>query len=459
MRSHITDEEFKERGNKIFNNFYDYSKVNITNGLKDKVIVICPIHGEFTIAAYHHLEGMGCKQCSLEKQKNKNWKEEANEIHNCRYNYDNFNYVNNKTKGSIICPIHGEFKMSMNSHIHGKQGCSKCAQELKNKKKSLKLEEFIQKSKEIYGNDLFNYNDVVYINNKTPITLKCNKCGTIFQCRPDNHLKGHGCPKCPKIISQWEKEIVSFLEEQGVKFEQNNRSILKGQEIDIYLEEYRIGIECNGLYWHSDLFKDKFYHIKKSEECLKNNIHLIHIFEDEWLNKQEIIKNIILGKIGKFSRKIFARKCVIKEINNIIAEDFLEKYHIFGYSPTNNNYGLYYENELISVMTFKNYCVNNFELTHYAVKDNYCIIGGAKKLFHHFIKHHDVHTIFSYCDIRFFGNDFYYKLGFEYINNIEPTFDYVLNRTRLKENNSNKKLHKIYNCGQVLFLYQNKISE
>lgn len=458
MRSRITNKEFKERGDKIFNNFYDYSKVNIINGLKDKVIVICPIHGEFTIAAYHHLEGMGCKKCALDKQLNKNWKEEANKIHNYKYNYDKYVYVNNKTKGSIICPIHGEFQMSMNSHIHGKQGCPKCAQELKNKEKSLSLEEFIKKSKEIYGNDLFNYNDVIYVNNKTPITLTCNKCGTTFQCRPDNHLKGHGCPKCPKIISQWEKEIVSFLEEQEVKIEQNNRSILKGQEIDIYLDEVKMGIECNGLFWHSDLFKDRLYHLHKSEECLKNNIHLIHIFEDEWINKQQIIKNILLSKIGKFSRKIFARKCIIKEVNKIIAEEFLEKYHLFGYSLSDIKYGLYYENELISIMTFKDYGDRNFELIHYVVKDNYCIIGGAMKLFHYFVKHHDVNSVITYCDKRFFRADFYYKLGFKYIHDIEPTFDYVLDKTRLKEKDSNKNLNKIYNCGQVLFIYK-KISE
>jgi len=82
-------------------------------------------------------------------------------------------------------------------------------------------------------------------------------------------------------ISTYEIEIKNFLKSKNIEYEINDRKILKGKEIDIYIPEYNLAIEFNGLYWHSEIYKDKNYHLNKTEECLKNNIQLIHIFEDE----------------------------------------------------------------------------------------------------------------------------------------------------------------------------------
>lgn len=454
MRKAITVEEFKERANKIFNNFYKYNKVNELHRLKDIVTVTCPIHGDFPIQAYHHLEGMGCKECSFDIQRNKHWKEDAIKVHGTKYDYSSFIYKNNKTVSDIICPIHGVFHKSMNAHIHGKQGCPECSKEEQARKTSLELEEFIVKSKAIYGDDAFDYSEVNYKNNKTLVILTCKKCGYRFECRPDNHLNGHGCSHCHRPISKWEQEIVDFLNSLNIELEQSNRTILKGKELDLYLPQYKIGIECDGLYWHNDLFKDKDYHLNKLIDCYKQGIRLIHIFEDEWYHKQEIVKSILINILHKTKKRIYARKCKIKEIDIQTAKEFLNINDLEGYEKCSYRYGLYFNNELVSVMTFSK-IKNCFKLVRYTNKCNYSVVGGASKLFKYFIKNVKFQNIVSQCDKRIFCSNLYDILGFKLKDILKPDYFYVSNRKRLSKNKVKKNdgLNRIYNCGYDIYEY------
>lgn len=125
-----TTEEFIERSSIIHNNFYDYSKFEY-KGSKIKGIVICPIHNEFETTPVHHLRGVGCKFCAAEKASIRKAKgidsfiKEATIVHDGKYTYDDFNYVNSNTKGYIDCPIHGRFEQTAGSHLSG-CGCRKC---------------------------------------------------------------------------------------------------------------------------------------------------------------------------------------------------------------------------------------------------------------------------------------------------------------------------------------------
>jgi very-short-patch-repair endonuclease len=146
---------FVERANKIHNNKYDYSKAEYKSW-HSEVIIICPKHGEFKMVAGIHLNGCGCPKCGKEnmanKQRNTNWKEKANKIHNNKYDYSKFNYINGKTKSIIICPIHGEFEMDMLHHYRG-QGCKECSKMSKMSKGEKFISEFL------------NNNNVKYIHN------------------------------------------------------------------------------------------------------------------------------------------------------------------------------------------------------------------------------------------------------------------------------------------------------
>jgi hypothetical protein len=125
-------------------------------------------------------------------------------------------------------------------------------------------------------------------------------------------------------------------------------------EIDIYLPELKLGFEFNGLYWHSNKFKEKNYHLNKTDWFKEKGIRIIHIWEDDWILRREIVESQIKNSIGLNTNRIFARKCYIKEVDVKIARKFLNENHIQGFVNSSNKLGLYYNEDLVSIMTFDN---------------------------------------------------------------------------------------------------------
>ena len=286
------------------------------------------------------------------------------------------------------------------------------------------------------------------------------------------------CTKCCPLYSaqsSGENEISNWIKSLGLIVETKNRKILNNSELDIYLPDFNIAIEFNGLYWHSELFKDKNYHLNKTTECKSLGIKLIHVFEDDWNLRKEIVKSIILNALNKSNIRIFARKCEIREIETKQCRDFLNKNHIQGYSNSKYKLGLFYQNELVSVMTFglrKTNRKKEFELIRFCNKIEHNIIGSASKLFKFFIKNYEYKNIVSYADISIFSGDLYEKLGFKFIHLSSPNFYWVLNgekHHRFKFNKRKlikmgfdknetglsimKKLgaYRIFSCGQLRY--------
>lgn len=260
------------------------------------------------------------------------------------------------------------------------------------------------------------------------------------------------CTICNPIeiqISSFEIEVGNFLEDCGVKIEKKNRKILEGLELDYYLEDFNLAIECNGVFWHNELFKSKKYHLEKTLKCNKMGISLLHIWEDDWKNKKDIIKSIILNKIGKIPNRIFARKCEIKTVETQEYRKFLEKNHIQGFASSSYNIGLYYDDELISLMTFGWRRTNNkreYELIRFCNKINHNVIGSASKLFNYFLKNINLNVdIVSWADISLFSGDLYGRLGFELGKLSEPNYFWVVDGVRKHRYNFSKR--KLVNSG------------
>lgn len=223
--------------------------------------------------------------------------------------------------------------------------------------------------------------------------------------------------------SHFETEIAKYITEvnPGIKIIQRNRTVLGGNELDIYLPEYNLAIEFNGTYWHSSINKDRYYHQKKSLECAKHRIRVIHIFEYEWDNpvKKEIIKNIIKMAINQESNTIiYARNTVIKEVNSYQSKEFINRYHLQGYTPTTIELGIFNKNtnELLGIMSFSKSRFDSkyeYEMIRMVWKFDTIVIGGTQKLFKHFITKYNPTSILSYCDFsKFIGNS-YLKMGFK----------------------------------------------
>jgi hypothetical protein len=322
---------------------------------------------------------------------------------------------------------------------------------------------------------------------KNKFIFQCKKCSSLTEVYLSNgYLPSCNCSEY-KGYSLIEDEIITFLKENNIEnISLNRRDIIPNRlEIDIYLPDYNLAIEVNGVYWHSEsMGKYRDYHLYKTEQCLEKNIELIHVLDFEWLFKKPIIKSILSNRLKLNNNKIYARKCEIKIINNIKElKDFLNENHIQGYTHSSINLGLYHNKELISVMTFaKNRFKkqsNELEMIRFCNKINSNVIGGANKLFNYFIKNYNQNNIpiISFADRRFFSGNLYEKLGFEFDKFTDPSYIYwkdnkILNRMSCQKHKLNKLLdifnpnkteyenmkdngwRRVWDCGNSKFIWK-----
>lgn len=284
-------------------------------------------------------------------------------------------------------------------------------------------------------------------NCRIPVKCKCKK-GHIFY-RDINALTYNKiCPLCNNNKSKAEIEIAEFLNLYNIKTVNNNKSIINPLELDIFIPDKKLAIEYDGIYWHSEINgKDRNYHLTKTNLCNEKGIQLIHIFEDEWINKKEICKSVLLSKLGKFENRIYARKCIIKEINTKDKNEFLENNHLQGKDKSSIKLGLFYNNELVSVMTFGRRKItgkSSFELIRFCSKLNTQVIGGANKLFKYFINNYwDEKEITTYADKRWSNGKLYEKLGFSLHHESSSNYWYIENGNRIHRVSFQK--HKLKN--------------
>ena len=215
--------------------------------------------------------------------------------------------------------------------------------------------------------------------------------------------------------------IHNILKENNIEFKTNNRSIINGLELDIYIPKYNIAVECNGTFFHSDRMKDKNYHINKFNLCKEKGIQLLTFWEDQIFNKPGIVKSVLLSKLGIYDNIIYARKCTVENIDSHTCAQFLNNNHIQGETKPNIRLGLFYQNTLYGVMTFskksklsgsKHINDNEWELTRFCSLLNTTIVGGFAKLLKYFINHYHPSIISSFASNDISSGNIYEKNGF-----------------------------------------------
>jgi DNA-directed RNA polymerase subunit RPC12/RpoP len=291
-----TTEQFILDARKVHGDTYDYSLVDYKTA-KEKVKIICPIHGVFEQAPNSHLNGRECFDCKgIERLTKDEFIETARKVHGDTYDYSMVEYINSTTKVKIVCPIHGVFKLTPIAHTSNGARCQKCS-----KKHRYTTGEYIEEAKKVHG-DTYDYSMVEYKTAKEKIKIKCSKHG-VFEQTPSGHLSGRGCYLCK--TSRGEEIIARLLEENQISFiRQKTYPDLLGStknkkklSFDFHLDRYNINIEYDGEqhFQHIEgwISKESYertvlYDKKKDEYCVYNNIKLLRIRYDEDIKEKLI---------------------------------------------------------------------------------------------------------------------------------------------------------------------------
>lgn len=489
--------------------YKDNSRIDyVIDKFKDKFDVIdnrylqCKKHSDFKIKITPDLlyKEQLCPYCLKEKQKLSFDKiqQRLDEKFNSKVKLITRDFKTTDDKVEVMCIEHMfKYHVNLGDLLYQNKNCCPIGYyEFKRNKKLKDTDYFISKAKKKFG-DKFDYSKVNYKSyDNDPVLIKCNEHNIEFEIIPAYHMNSisGGCPKCKTInVSSAEKEIMNLLDKYNVKYQQGNRQILKGQELDIYIPDYKLAIEYNGLIYHSygktypNNFNelDRYYHLRKTELCEKQGIQLLHIFEHEWINsiKKQIWISIIKYKLNLIQKKYYARKLILKEIRDTkIIKDFLKNNHLQGYVSSSINIGLFKEDELISLITFSKSRFNKkykYELLRFANKKETICVGCFSKLLKYFIEKYSS-SIITYADRRYSQGNLYLKNGFKMINKSEPNYFYldtnlnIYSRVQFQkhklqnkldvfnpnlseiENVINNNYRIIFDCGNYVFAYENQ---
>ena len=264
--------------------------------------------------------------------------------------------------------------------------------------------------------------------------------------------------ECGKSYS--EKELVDFVKSiYSDEIMENTKRIIPPKELDIYIPKMKLAIEYNGLYWHDENHVDRNYHLTKTNMCNKKGMDLIHVFEDDWLYKKEIVKSMIASRLGIYKEKIFARKCQIKEIEKDQAKIFFDENHLQGFAYGDLYLGLMFNNELIQCICInkKGWHDGNVELTRMVTKLNTQVVGGFSKLMKHISDYIEYKSITSYVYKAWFNGKGYIESGFKIVKENNPSYSYVVNGRRVHKSHFRKnKIKKMFERGELKFYDSNK---
>lgn len=397
-----------------------------------------------------HLGCPGCKR--LEKAHN--YEEKLNE--------QDFEFVDIhdydgsiKKKYELKCQeCNGTFERKLENQIYREEQCPHCKEKRREEKTTKNLRE--------QGFELL---DKLASTKHKKHLLQCQECGHTFKRYLNNQINfEHTCPSCSPNHqrSQQEDEIANFIQEHGVEVQKN--VMLDGLEFDVYCPEQDVAIEYHGLYWHSELFKDKNYHQRKYEVARQNNTQLIQFFQDEWRDKKEICKSSILHTLNKTPNTIYARNCKVVELNvNADYKYFFEENHIQGSQFSKKAIVLVNDGEIVSGVSLrKSPSYDAKEIVRFCNKKFTHVPGALSKLLAEIDE-----PLVTYVDLAFGGGSGYENCGFEERKKtsqqywyVDPSFSFRIPRQNVQATDD-KSERQVANERNLVRIYgtRNKLLE
>ena len=410
------------------------------------------MHGIFEQLPFHHVDSKsGCPKCRSNKLlTTEEFIAKAKNIFNEQYNYSLVDYKNKITKVKIICKKHGEFEINAGFHLSG-MGCPRCG------RKNSNIDDLIQKIKKIH-NDKFDYSLISHTSGKKgKIKLICQKHG-VFERHIRSILQNSGCPECINYSSIAEKKLLAFIKSvYSGNVLNNRRDVIKKFEIDIFLPDLKLAFEFNGIYWHSinNSFRNvkNDYHLIKTKLCEEKGINLIHVFEDDWNNKVDIVKSNILKLLG-IIKKSTCKDFIIKKVDPKTKKDFLETNHIKGNKKSKINIAMFnkIDNSIMSICCF-NKNKEKYSLTSFCDRLDFNFEDSLEIMLQ-YLKH-EINTNFiveTEIDRSWSDKDRYLKANFALTKIKKPKLLFITKNKRYSQfsitSSCNKqKAFMLYNCG------------
>lgn len=277
---------------------------------------------------------------------------------------------------------------------------------------------------------------------------ECDKCtDKKFNCEPTVYYDRSrlGYETCtvlnPKYSgSTGENTICDWLDEWGIDYIRHDRDAIRPKELDVYIPSRHIAIEYNGVFYHSTKsIPDRKYHMNKWSDCRRVGVQLISIWEDQLMNRPDVVRSVIASKLGIYDTRIYARKCEIRKVDGSVGNKFLNDNHLQGGVPSGVHYGAYYGGDLVGVMVFnhrskvsggKNHH-GDWELVRFCTSKGINVIGLASKMMNAFVKEYSPEKIISFSSNDISDGGLYEKLGFEE-SSITPAYWYVSVKNGMK---------------------------
>lgn len=409
----------------------------------------------------------------------------AKELYGDRFDYSGTLYRGMQSSVDIRCKKHDLiFRQKAQNHISAYRpySCPECKKESFSSNYTYSKEDWIKRFYSVHG-DRYGYENLPEVINgaREKVTIVCREHGP-FEMDPFCHASGQGCLKCVQSQerSSIERKVAEWLDTLSVPYHTGDRELLQGKEIDIMVASpVPLGIEVNGVYFHSDRFRGPMYHKEKTEAAYSQGVPLLQVYDLDVVYRWDIVKSMIKSRLG-LSAKIPARLCKVVEIDQPTAKRFFDRAHIQGGIYSKVNIALELDGHIVSVMSFSAPRMNSdhqYELTRFASSPGTTVVGGASKLFSYFVKNYGPKSILSYADRRYGTGEVYSKLGFSFSGQTSPGYHYwkfgprlesrmkyqkhkLRNMESFDETLSEREImrkegyHRIYDCGHNIWTWE-----
>lgn len=307
------------------------------------------------------------------------------------------------------------------------------------------------------------------------LQFKCKECGHIQEKTLQAFERGSLCESChPVSASQWQLEVEEWVSSLGIALKRGDRTVISPKEIDILIPQRNFGIECHGLYFHSDAKEgnDSKAHVRKADLADSNGIKLLQIFYDEWRDRNDIVKGMIKSRIGAAENVVGARKCEIVEIDAASQRQFFERSHLAGYSPARVAWGLKHDGQIVACLSLRaprqRKWQDRFEISRFAVAPGFSVPGGLSRLSKVALEwsiRNGRSGLMTYVDRRVGTGEGYKKSGFRQVGATGPDYWYTDFQSRFdrfkfrassgiseRQTALNAKVFKIWGAGSRIMI-------